>query len=267
MLDQLTLSSDRFNQLVASENFALVIFVDRITQIDLDNIASPGCEDFLHSLILLCGTGASVFLITGGNSESLSSVRNIKDIICLTDYGLTLRDGLGIHVMKQAEYYRDLIQGVYNRLQIWLPAPLTIENRGVSIALNYSEVSDYRRAEKGLVRLLEEADCIDRFNLVKHRGVMQILPPLLLQGNNLVQQLGERYKVNNFVLIGLNYFDHLISNSVVANHLASVTEPYNTAMKDVKYSNLGQHVRVTKFDGIEAGIQSLVSAITAIRLL
>ena len=128
-----------------------------------------------------------------------------------------------------------------------------IKNLGVSLALDYGGIPDHVKARNGLHRLLEEAECLDRFNVVNQGRVMYILPPVSLKSAVLLAQLQERFRFESFVVFGLNLLDDLLSS----------------VSMESRYSQLDisdQEIELMAFDPSISILRTVTNAISDIRL-
>lgn len=146
MLTQRILESQKFVNLVTRRNLALIAFSDVVSDYSGNNSEVRLSENLFSSLKALSTDGISIVFITGGTHETFSRFTDMPGFVSLDNYGLSLCDKTGVHFLKQAQPYRETMGELFDRLSLWLPTSIDIENRGVSIALNYGGVLDHGKA-------------------------------------------------------------------------------------------------------------------------
>lgn len=253
MLSQSSLESQKFVNLVSRKNLALIVFTDAVSDW-FDSSSEFRIDDNLSgTLSVLSADGVSVVFISGGNHERFSGFSELSGFVSLAHYGLSLCDKTGVHVLKQAQPYKEIMKELFDRLSLWLPISIGIKNLGVSLALDYGGIPDHVKARNGLHRLLEEAECLDRFNVVNQGRVMYILPPVSLKSAVLLAQLQERFHFESFVVFGLNLLDDLLSS----------------VSMESRYSQLDisdQEIELMAFDPSISILRTVTNAISDIRL-
>ena len=171
--------------------------------------------------------------------------RNLKD-----EKIFKLASGAALDELVEAQQF---MKELFDRLSLWLPISIGIKNLGVSLALDYGGIPDHVKARNGLHRLLEEAECLDRFNVVNQGRVMYILPPVSLKSAVLLAQLQERFRFESFVVFGLNLLDDLLS---------SVSMDSRYAQTDIS----DQKIELMAFDPSISILRTVTNAISDIRL-
>ena len=253
MLSQSSLESQKFVNLVSRKNLGLVVFTDVVSGC-LDSSSAFQVDDNLsEALRELSADGVSTVFISGGNHERFSRFSDMSGFVSLANFGLSLWDKTGVHVLKQAQPYKEIMEELFDRLSLWLPISIGIKNLGVSLSLDYGGIPDHVKARNGLNRLLEEAECLDRFNVVNHGRIMHVLPPVSLKSAVLLAQLQERFHFEGLVLFGLNLLDDLLS-------FGSMEPRYS--QPDI--SNQG--IELMAFDPSLSILRTVTNAISDIRL-
>ena len=228
MLSQSSLESQKFVNLVSRKNLALIVFTDAVSDW-FDSSSEFRIDDNLSgTLSVLSADGVSVVFISGGNHERFSGFSELSGFVSLAHYGLSLCDKTGVHVLKQAQPYKEIMKELFDRLSLWLPISIGIKNLGVSLALDYGGIPDHGR-------------------------VMYILPPVSLKSAVLLAQLQERFRFESFVVFGLNLLDDLLS---------SVSMESRYSQLDIS----DQEIELMAFDPSISILRTVTNAISDIRL-
>ena len=253
MLSQSSLESQKFINLVSRKNLALVVFTDAVGDFFDSRLEFKIDDKLSETLRTLSASGVSIVFISGGHHERFSGLSDMSGFVSLANYGLSLLDKTGVHVLKQAQPYKQIMEELFDRLSLWLPISIGIKNLGVSLALDYGGILDHVRARNGLNRLLEEAECLDRFNVLNHGRVMHVLPPVSLKSSVLLSHLQERFNFDGFVLIGLKFLDDLLSSSSMEARYSQPDIP-------------NQDIELIAFDPSLSNLSTVTQAVSDIRL-